>query len=99
VQPDVEPAPHSLVLGNHERAVFHTPTVAHDTVFRAGHLLRVATERRVQTQEPVSMFDLGHGVTAVEGLDPVERVRSRRPPRDPARPFGHTLRGHLVGHR
>ena len=32
VEPDVEPAPHTLVLGDHERASLRTPAVEHDPV-------------------------------------------------------------------
>ena len=52
-----------------------------------------------QTHEPVSVGYLGHGIPAVERLDPEEGVGSGRTPRDRAWAQRHAMNRHLVGHR
>ena len=71
-KPDAAPAAHSLSLGQHQRSLFGSPGVAPglDPVFGPEDLFRFCGKGRTQAHEPVAMGDFGHGITAVEGLDP-----------------------------
>ena len=99
-EPDVAPAPYPFALGEHERAALGAPGVCRlNAVLGSEHLLGLCREGRVQTHEPVAVRHLGHGIPAVERLDPEERVGSGGTPRDRARAQRHTVDRDLVGHR
>jgi hypothetical protein len=60
-------------------------------------LLGLRGEGRIQTHEPIAVGNLGHGISAIEGLDPEERVGGSGTPRDSAWTLGFAVDGNLIG--
>ncbi len=99
-EPGVPPAADALALGEHQRPPRGTPAhlPVQDAMLGLEDLLRLGGEGCIQAHEPVTVGHLGGGISAVQRLDPEERVRSGGTPGDSSRADGHAVDRHLVGH-
>ena len=91
------PAANPLAFGEHERTALCAPGAALDPVLGLEDLLRLAFEGCAQAHKAIAVGRLGHGIAAIEGLDPVERVRRGGTPIDGARTFRHATGRYGIG--